>query len=128
MPSFGLTDPRFEEPWTRFGNRAELTAELERTFLGKSLADWRPILDAAGLIWAPVLRLDEAIADPQATEIGCFDALDHPTAGGFQTVSTPFRIEGETLGARRPASALGADGRELLREAGLDDGEIEKLV
>jgi crotonobetainyl-CoA:carnitine CoA-transferase CaiB-like acyl-CoA transferase len=123
-----LADERFKDPWTRFGNRAALTAELERTFLGRSLEEWRPILDGAGLIWAPVLRLDEAILDPQAREIGCFDDLEHPTAGRFQTVSTPFRIDGEPIGARRPASPLGADAREVLREAGLDEGEIEKLV
>jgi crotonobetainyl-CoA:carnitine CoA-transferase CaiB-like acyl-CoA transferase len=123
-----LADPRFADPWQRFGNRVALTAELERTFLGRSLEEWRPILDGAGLIWAPVLRLDEAILDPQAREIGCFDDLEHPTAGRFQTVSTPFRIDGEPIGARRPASPLGADAREVLREAGLDEGEIEKLV
>jgi crotonobetainyl-CoA:carnitine CoA-transferase CaiB-like acyl-CoA transferase len=123
-----LTDERFADPWQRFGNRVALTAELERTFAGKTLDEWRTILDAAGLIWAPVLRIDEAIVDPQAREIGCFDDLDHPTAGRFQTVSTPFRIEGEDVRARRPASALGSDAREVLREAGLDDGEIEKLV
>jgi crotonobetainyl-CoA:carnitine CoA-transferase CaiB-like acyl-CoA transferase len=123
-----LTDPRFEDPWERLANRVPLAGELERTFLERSLDAWRPILDAAGVIWAPVLRIDEAIHDPQARALGTFYELEHPTAGRFETVAPPIQIEGTPLGARRPASALGADGRAILREAGLDESEIEKLL
>jgi hypothetical protein len=33
-----------------------------------------------------------------------------------------------TLGARRPASALDADARDVLRDAGLDEAEIERVL
>ena len=66
--------------------------------------------------------------DPQARALGTFYELEHPTAGRFETVAPPIQIEGTPLGARRPVSALGADGRDVLREAGLDESEIEKLL
>lgn len=121
-------DERFADAWQRAGHSAELTAELERTFRTKTLDAWRAILDRGGLIWAPVLRMDEAIHDPQARAMGYFPELEHPVAGRFETVAPPFRIEGTPLGARRGASPLHADARDILREAGLDEGEIEKLV
>jgi crotonobetainyl-CoA:carnitine CoA-transferase CaiB-like acyl-CoA transferase len=60
--------------------------------------------------------------------MGYFYEIEHAAAGRFATVGPPFRIAGTPLGATRAASPLGADARDVLREAGLDDGEIEKLV
>jgi crotonobetainyl-CoA:carnitine CoA-transferase CaiB-like acyl-CoA transferase len=39
-----------------------------------------------------------------------------------------MRISGTPLGAECPPSALHADAAEVLREAGLSDAEIEKLL
>ena len=122
------TDERFADGFRRLANSAVLVAELESVFGRRPLAEWRPILDAAGIIWAPVQRVDEAIDDPQARAMGYVYEIEHPTAGRFETVGPPFRIEGEALGARRAASPLDADARDVLREAGLSDSEIEKLV
>jgi crotonobetainyl-CoA:carnitine CoA-transferase CaiB-like acyl-CoA transferase len=121
-------DERFQSGWGRSEHCAELVAILEQEFARRTLAEWRERLDGAGLIWSPVNRVDEAIDDPQARAMGYFQPLEHPELGGFETVGPPFRIEGTALGARRAASSLGADGPALLREAGLDESEIEKLL
>jgi len=121
-------DSRFDNAWQRSANSRELIAELEATFLGRTLEEWRPRLDAAGLIWSPVNRVDEAIEDAQAHAMGYFQTLESPTTGEFETVGPPFQIEGCDLGARSAAAALGADTREVLREAGLAEAEIDVLV
>jgi crotonobetainyl-CoA:carnitine CoA-transferase CaiB-like acyl-CoA transferase len=123
-----LEDPRFENAWERTHNCRDLIAEIEATFAKRTLDEWKPQLDAAGIIWAPVNRVEEAIDDPQARAMGYFHELEHPTAGRFETIGPPFQIEGCDLGARTAAAALGADARDILREAGLADAEIEKLV
>jgi crotonobetainyl-CoA:carnitine CoA-transferase CaiB-like acyl-CoA transferase len=122
------TDERFADGWKRMANSAVLVAELEAVFAKRTLADWRPILDAAGIIWAPVQRVEEAIDDPQARAMGYFYEIEHATQGRFETVGPPFRIEGEALGAHLAASPLHADARQVLKEAGLSDPEIEKLL
>jgi len=121
-------DARFADGFQRAAHAKELTGELEAVFLRRSLAEWRSILDGAGLIWAPVQRVDEVIDDPQVRAMGYVYEIEHATAGRFETVGPPFRIEGETLGARRAASPLHADAAEVLREAGLSEEEIEKLA
>jgi formyl-CoA transferase len=121
------SDPRFAEPFTRVGNAAALIEILEGEFAKRTLDEWRPRLDAAGLIWAPVNRVDEVIDDPQARAMGYFEGLDHPQAGRFDSLAPPFRIEGVTLGTRRACSEVDADGEAVLREAGLDESEIAKL-
>ncbi|MDH3211290.1 MAG: CoA transferase [Myxococcales bacterium] len=123
-----LSDPRFEDAWKRLANCRELIATLEDTFAQRTLEEWGPVLDAAGVIWAPVNRVEEAVEDPEARALGYFYEVEHATAGRFETVGPPFRIEGADLGARRAAPPLHGDAREILREAGLSEAEIEKLV
>jgi crotonobetainyl-CoA:carnitine CoA-transferase CaiB-like acyl-CoA transferase len=75
-----------------------------------------------------VRRVEEAIDDPQARAMGYFQPLEHATAGGFETVAPPFRIDGCELGSRRAASPLGADTRAVLGRAGLTEDEIADLT
>jgi crotonobetainyl-CoA:carnitine CoA-transferase CaiB-like acyl-CoA transferase len=120
-------DPRFADALARSRSSAALVRELEATFAAHSLAEWQPRLEAAGLIWAPVKRIEEVLDDPQARAMGYFTEIEQETAGRFETVGPPFCIEGAALGSRRGASAIGADAEAILREAGLDEEEIEKL-
>ena len=120
-------DPRFAEPFDRIAHAADLIAELEAEFARRTLDEWRGRLDAAGLIWAPVRRLEEVLDDPQARAMGYFTRLEHPRAGAFETLGPPLRIEGVPLGCNRTCSEVDADAAAVLREAGLDESEIAKL-
>jgi len=122
-----LDDPRFADGWQRGENSAALITEIEIAFGKRTLEEWTPRLEAAGLIWAPVRRVEEAIDDPQARAMGYFQPLEHETAGGFETVGPPFKIDGCELGTRRAASPLGADTRAVFAQAGLTDDEISEL-
>jgi crotonobetainyl-CoA:carnitine CoA-transferase CaiB-like acyl-CoA transferase len=121
------TDPRFADGFSRAASSAELVEELEKVFRSRTLEEWRPRFDGAGLIWAPVNRIEEAVDDPQARAMGYFTEVEHPEAGRFESVGPPFQIEGQTLAAPRAISPLDADAEAVLREAGLDDDEIAKL-
>lgn len=120
-------DPRFAEPFTRASNGAALVVELEQAFATRSLDEWGPRLDSAGLIWSPVRRLDEVLDDPQARAMGYFEPLEHPATGRFESLAPPFRMEGVKLGSRRACCDAGADGESVLRDAGLDESQIAKL-
>lgn len=122
-----VDDPRYADPMVRAQHAPELIAELEAEFAKHTLEEWRPRLDAAGLIWAPVQRLEEALADPQARAMGYFRTLEHPTHGPFETLAPPFSIEGVPLGATRPCAPTGADGEAILREAGVSEAQIARL-
>jgi crotonobetainyl-CoA:carnitine CoA-transferase CaiB-like acyl-CoA transferase len=121
-------DVRFADPFERSRNAPALIAELEKVLATRSLDAWRTRFDAAGLIWSPVNRIDEAIDDPQARALGYIQEIEHASAGTFETVGPPFRIEGMRLGAPKPISDLHADAEEILREAGLDETEIRRLL
>ncbi len=119
-------DSRYEDPIIRSQNSAELVLELDALFGARTLEEWAPRLNEAGLIWSPVHTIMEAIEDPQAHALGYFPEMDHRSAGTFTTVSPPFTMDGVSTSA--PPADLNADGAEILREVGLDEGEIEKIL
>ena len=122
-----LADERFQDGFGRAENAEALIGELEATFQQAPLEEWKPRLNAAGLIWSPVQRLDETIADDQARAMGYFQGLEHPEAGPFETVGPPLRMTGVAVGATEPISPVDADRRAVLREAGLSEAEIDAL-
>ncbi len=119
-----LRDPRFDSAVTRYKNSPELVALLDSLFRARSLAEWEQRFAGFDLIWSPMRRMDEIFDDAQIRAMGYYRAVEHPSAGRFETMGPPFDLSATPLAADRPAPALGADGEAVLREAGLDDAEI----
>ena len=122
-----VDDSRFADGFARMAHAALLVDELERRFAARPLEEWAPRLDEAGLIWAPMRSVLEAIDDPQARSMGYVRSLEHE-AGPIETVGPPFRIEGTPLGVTRAASPVNVDAHAIFSEAGLGAEEIEKLL
>ena len=58
-------DPRFTDSASRHAHAAEIVALLDKTFATRPLAEWREVLDGAGLTYGVVQTLEEAAHDPQ---------------------------------------------------------------
>ncbi|WP_422001073.1 CaiB/BaiF CoA transferase family protein [Reyranella sp.] len=117
-------DPRFATQAERRANAPALTTILERIFATRDLAEWRPILEKAGVTFGPVASVDEAGDDPQSRLIG---ALVPFADGAGLTVSSPFHVEGETKVAPARAPAVGQHSEAVLRDAGYSAAEIDRL-
>jgi crotonobetainyl-CoA:carnitine CoA-transferase CaiB-like acyl-CoA transferase len=123
-----VADPRFAGPVERYKSSRELVAIFDEIFLSRTLADWETALEKAGIIWSAVRHMHEVADDPQARAMGYFPIVEHPRAGPMPTVGPPFRMSDFAMRANRPAPELGSDSADVLREAGLSDDEIAKLV
>ena len=117
-------DPRFATQPLRRANAKALTAILDEVFAKRDLAEWRTILEKAGVTFGPVCSIDEAADDEQSRKIG---ALVPFADGANLTVSSPFHLEGETKVAPVRAPAVGQHSEAVLRDAGYSANEIEKL-
>jgi crotonobetainyl-CoA:carnitine CoA-transferase CaiB-like acyl-CoA transferase len=120
-------DPRFADPFERLRNAEALIAELDRTFATRTLDEWARRLERAGVIWAPMQSVGEAILDPQARAMGYVRRAEH-WSGPIETMGPPFHIEGVALGTERTASRLNEGAAELLAELGYAPGEIARLL
>jgi crotonobetainyl-CoA:carnitine CoA-transferase CaiB-like acyl-CoA transferase len=119
-----LDAPRFATSASREAHARELIVILDGIFATKDQAEWRAILDAAGLIFGIVADMDEIAEDPQ---ILASEALVPFDDGSSLTVNSPFWMAGQQKAAPRPAPAVGEHSEEVLRATGLSEGEIRSL-
>ena len=122
-----IDDPRYGSHAERAELTEELTAEIVATIGAQPLDYWRPRFDAEVLTWAPVAELPEVIADPQMIEMDAWATIEG-RHGPFETLNTPFSIEGADIRPRGPAPMIGEHTHEVLREAGFSDEQIADLA
>jgi crotonobetainyl-CoA:carnitine CoA-transferase CaiB-like acyl-CoA transferase len=123
-----LDDPRFATPTSRIVHvaaRLELTAAALRE---RTTGEWLERLDRESVPCAPILTREQVLSHPQIVENQILEELDHPTAGRIRQPRPAARFAATPAQIRRHAPALGEHSREVLREAGLDDSDVAKLV
>ncbi len=119
-------DPRFATPFARMRHFGEWTGELNRSFTGRTSAEWRERL-AGRVPLAAALDPEELLADPGIRESKVIRESRHPRAGEMLEVRPPAVFSRTPSAARAPAPALGEHTDEILREHGLDDARIAAL-
>ena len=87
-------DPRFATRMDRVRNHEALEAALRPIFAARPRDEWLQRLDAADVPHAPILDLDEALADPQMRHLDIERMLVHPTEGTVRTLRSPIVFDG----------------------------------
>jgi formyl-CoA transferase len=118
------TDPRFATSDGRRTNVGALMAILDELFAQHNLADLRRMMDAAGITFGFVGTVDEARTDRQMRDAG---AIVPMADGGYETVSSPFQVEGAPKTAPKPAPSMGQHTDEVLAEYGYSDADIAAM-
>ncbi|HXJ63100.1 MAG TPA: CaiB/BaiF CoA-transferase family protein [Actinomycetota bacterium] len=111
---------------TQFGppeQQHEMRERLAEVFSSKPRDEWLSRLDGLEVCVGPVNSPSEALDDPQFAHRGLVADVDGRPVGA----ASPFVMDGERLERLSPAPGLGEHTDEVLREAGLDAGEIERL-
>jgi formyl-CoA transferase len=123
-----VADPRFATQAARRANARALAAILDEVFATKDWPDWRAILEATGAAFGVVGTLDDIPHDAQMRESGALTRIDDPRAGATLTVGSPISIDGQDKIPPRMAPAIGEHTVAVLREAGFDEAEIDRLL
>ena len=121
-------DPRLADAQSRSSHVAELYALIAECVRDRPTAYWLDRLKAADIPSGPVNHLSELPQDEHLAAVDFFPLTNHPTEGRLRMTRPPVRFGGADCGLRRPAPRLGEHSREILREAGLADAEIDDLV
>ena len=122
-----LEDPRFATMELRDLNIDARLSLIQEALATRTTAEWLALLEPAGVPCAPVLTRKEVIAHPQTIANGVLVETDHPVAGRLRQTRNAARFEGTPAEHRFGAPVLGQHADEILREAGLSDGEIAAL-
>jgi formyl-CoA transferase len=95
---------------------------------GRTTAEWHKALGELDIPCADVNKPEDLLKNPHLLDVGLFQAVDHPSEGRLQSVRTPLQVTGAATAPDRPAPTLGANGAEILREAGFTEAEIVGAV
>lgn len=122
------TDPRFANPKGRRANAAELVDILDAAFAEHDLDHWRQKLDEHDVIWSPLMRPSDVVADPQAIAAGAFvDVPEEDGSDTFKAPAGPVRFPGADDGPKGPAPALGQHTADVLRGLGYSEDDLARL-
>ena len=121
-------DPRFATNSARMQNLDALVALMDAALVTRGKAEWLTAFDAAGVPAGPVQDIGEAMTHPQTLARGMVVDLMHPEAGATRALGCPLHFSATPARVDRPAPRLGEHTREVLRECGYSDVEIDAFA
>ncbi|MCT8974655.1 CaiB/BaiF CoA transferase family protein [Microbaculum marinisediminis] len=122
------TDPRFFDNGARMANVDALEQELNARLSQRTTAVWMAVLDAAGVPAGPIMSVDEMHRDAQTVSRGMVTECDHLRHGTVKTIGFPVKFDETPAGVWRAAPVFGQHSREVLKEYGYADAEIDGFV
>jgi len=94
----------------------------------RTTAEWVEALEKADIPVQRMNSLDDIVADPHLAAIGYLDTVEHPSEGRIKSLAVPSEWSASPPGYRRHAPRLGEHTREVLREVGLSEAQIDRLA
>jgi len=121
-------DTRFDTLASRSRNIGELYQLAGECLVDRTTDEWLPIFQNLEIPAARVASLDDLLRDPHLKQVGFFKQVRHPTEGEIVVPDHAVRFNDTPCAIERLQPKLGEHGRDVLREAGLSDREIEALL
>ena len=91
-----------------------------RLLLSRSTEYWLAFCSEHDIPAGPVRSLDDLVDE--------LPIVKHPTSGEYHEIPPPVRFSVTPSNIRRYAPMLGEHGREVLREVGVSEAEIDELI
>lgn len=130
--ALGLEDPALEHPLADRDAEARHYAELSRTVeavvASRTTAEWKAVLDAAGVPAAGVKIPIEMLDDEQTLANGMLHDVPHPALGPIRVAGTPVRLDGDGFENSPVTPAFGSEARQILGGLGFSEKEVEAFV
>ena len=121
-------DPRFKTNADRIQNQAVLAEALAPDFRRRASAEWLDFLERAKIPAGPVLDVLQMQANEQTLAREMVVEARHTKLGAVKTIGLPVKFSATPGGVRRGAPLYGEHTREVLREHGFSDAEIDRMA
>lgn len=125
----------------RFANDAQVSSLMARTkyatqlyqevgehMLTQTTEEWLQAFAEADIPATSLHTLDTVMQDPHLKATGFFQEVDHPSEGRIRQMSVPTSWSDWTPAPPGPAPQLGENSKEILREAGISQATIQRIL
>jgi crotonobetainyl-CoA:carnitine CoA-transferase CaiB-like acyl-CoA transferase len=123
-----IDDPRFSTMQGRTKHVDELYGTLTEGMRHRTTAEWIAELQPADIPCGRAGTLADLFDDPYLKETGFFEPVDHPVEGAALMTAIPARFSKSPPNTTRLWPTLGQHNREILREAGCSESEIDTIL
>jgi formyl-CoA transferase len=119
-------DARYETAEARWRNKSEVDALVEGWTSARDKHEVTKILAHAGVPCGACLDTGEVLSDPHLHARDMIVELEHPVRGRYVTVGNPIKLSASPTKIT-PAPHLGEHRRDVLRELGYAEAQIDAL-
>ncbi len=121
-------DPRFKTNADRIQHQAVLAEALAPDFKKRASAEWLELFERAKLPAGPVLDVLQMQENEQTLAREMVVETRHSKLGTVKTIGLPIKFSATPGGVQRGAPLYGEHTREVLREHGFSDAEIDRMA
>ena len=123
-----IQDPRFATYVLRKQNEKDLLDVVTPAIRSRDLEALERLLVEAGVPCSPVNDYEQLFEHEHIRARKVLEEVEHPRMGKTRAVRNPVLFDHDGPSIRRPAPLLGEHSREILRELGRSDAEIDALA
>lgn len=122
-------DPRFSNNAKRLENRQALSEIIDRRLAAKTVDEWVPLFDGAGIPCGPINTFDRVFGDAQVRHLGIVQEVEHPHYGKVKVVGPPATFSESRISIQSPPPLLGEHNREILTSLlGYSENQIKSFA
>lgn len=117
-----------KDPVARAQNIDKIYDRMSEIGPTRTTAEWEELLLRIDVPHTAFAKLTEIGEQPHLKAVDLFQVFEHPTEGQLRQARPPTKFSDDPTSIHRMPPRLGEHSREVLRDVGFDDGEIDALV